>query len=169
MIPFIQSVTLADNFEINPTTFVGLRTAKNLQSVIFTNLQAVNGFRFSDFYFDQCKELSSIVLSGTIGIGVIPTTVQFPKPTILESIPQNWSNLSRVSIVNFGNCGFTPLEVDEIIKGFAIVITNGFGSSVITAKSITINGINGKLTITDAKVAEAKATILAKGWTILTN
>lgn len=163
MIPFLQSITLADNFEIDPLTFPSLRNASNLQGIIFTNMQAKKSFRLADLCIEQCKELGSIVLSGTLGIGIVPAKLTD------SAVPQSWANLTKVSIVNFGNCGYTPVEVDELLKGFSDIISKGFGSAVITPKSITINGINAKPTLTDTKVAEAKANIVAKGWTLLTN
>lgn len=167
MIHLLQSFILADNLTLEPQALVGLRTSLNLQSVVISNLQATNGFRLENLCLENCKELASITLAGTLGINILPTPSKLPIPQ--KSVPLNWKGLTKVSSISFGNCSFNSEEVDELIIGLSEVINLGFGSSVLTVKTILLNGANAKPTLTNTKVVEAKALILAKGWTITHN
>jgi hypothetical protein len=123
----------------------------------------MTGFTLANLFIGNCQELLSLFLSNSTGLVIATDTPTAP------AVPKDWAGLTKISTLNFAGCGLTEASVNNLLIGLSTRANEGLGSAVLTAKTITLNGINAKPLLTNALVASAKANLIAKGWTVTHN
>jgi hypothetical protein len=158
-----ETIGFVPNAVIGAVDLNQMPLAENLTSLNASSVNFMTAFALSNLYIGNCQELSSLILNNSTGLVIAADT-----PTV-PAVPKDWAGLTKISTLNFGSCGFTEASVNNLLIGLSNRANEGLGSSVLTAKIITLNGINAKPLLTNALVASAKANLIAKGWTITHN
>ena len=149
-----ETIKIAPNSVVSSAEMSDLDNCENLLTADFSGCQLTSALPA----FVSCDKLTTINLSGTSGYSAI------------NGIPDvNWGHLTKVSTINLASCGLNITGVDSLVKWLSNQADRGLGGAVITAKSITINGNNARLTVSDAAVLAAKNNLIAKGWTLTHN
>jgi hypothetical protein len=156
-----QTLQLTPNAVILPTDLQTNLQAENLISLDASGVNFATGFYLANLFLDNCQEISVLLLTGATGL-VIPT-----ETAMVASIPKGWAGLTKLSSINFSGCGLSEASVNNLLIGLNKTI--GIGSAILTAKVITINGQNARPLLSNTLVSDAKAGLIAKGWTVTHN
>jgi hypothetical protein len=149
-----ETIKIAPNSVVSSSEMSDLDNCENLLTADLSGCQLANTLP----RFVSCERLTTINLSNTSGYSAI------------HDVPNvDWGHLTKVSVINLASCGLNVTGVDSLVKWLSNEADRGLGSSVITAKSIVINGNNARLTVSDTSVLAAKNNLIAKGWTLTHN
>ena len=158
----LSSFTLKGNQEINKADLNFLLGTQLLDTVNMYNVKFTGLITLNDFQLSLNSELISINLDGSEGISIISKDKS-------SSVPLNWSKLTKLQKVNFKYCGLIEEELTKLILDFNSVVNNGLGSSILKGKTLTLDGQNAKLLLSNADVKTAKDNLISKGWEVLHN
>lgn len=146
-----------------------LRGSQLLDSVVMVGVQFTGAVTLNDFCLSDNAELVSLNLSGSEGLGVPPIPIVGAPATTPRPIPTDWALLTKFTTFNLSACGFTAIQLGNLVKDFSTRVNEGLGVAIATGKVLTLNGQNAPLAIADATIAAAKANLVAKGWQVIHN
>lgn len=156
----LSSFTAKSNQEISRIDLLGLRNTELLDTIVLSNIKFTNEVTFEDFNIGLNRELISINISGSEGI-FIPDLTNLKKP-----IPLIWSKLTKLTTFNLQSCGFNQKDLSNLFIDFNNRVNEGLGSAILGVKTLTLNGQNAPLQISNLEVSSAKANLISKGWVI---